>query len=80
MTQGIRDDKWREWRLDELGEPTNTTRLDANASRHGLMPRLYGQSNYYLDGRGLWVGVVPVQQVYCYDGDAVVFDGEVVHA
>lgn len=52
--QGIRDDKWREWRLDELGEPLNTERLNANQRRHGLMPRTPNDASLFLRGDGTW--------------------------
>ena len=73
--QGIRDDKWREWRLDELGEPLNTDRLNANQRRHGLMPRLSGNPTDVLTGGGAWTALDLVSSIVFYNGDAVSFGG-----
>jgi hypothetical protein len=51
-TGPLRDDKWREWPLDELGEPSNTARLDATQRRHGLLPKLSGDATEALLGDG----------------------------
>lgn len=55
MSAGLpRDDKWREWPLDEFGEPRNTERLNSNKQRHGLMPKLSGVATEALLGDGSW--------------------------
>jgi len=41
-------------KLDELGIPSNNTNLDATTSYHGLLPKLNGISNNYLNGVGSW--------------------------
>ena len=80
MADYNRDDKWREWRLDELGEPRNNERLNASKLRHGLMPRLSGDSGQYLTGLGVWTTLVPVTDIVCFEGDVVTYDGSVVYA
>lgn len=41
-------------RLDALGEPNDTTQLDATTDRHGLLPKLSGNSSEFLNGLGQW--------------------------
>jgi hypothetical protein len=41
-------------RLDELGNPTNITTLNATTGQHGLLPKLPGDASKYLDGTGQW--------------------------
>jgi len=40
--------------LDTLGAASNTTTLNANVTRHGLCPRLSGNSATYLSGTGVF--------------------------
>jgi hypothetical protein len=74
------DDKWREWRVDELGEATNTTRLDSNPRRHGLLPKLSGNATEALLGDGTWgtpINAVDTQTI-CIDGDVVTYNDDLV--
>lgn len=41
-------------KLDELGTPDDNTNLDATTGRHGLLPKLSGDSLEFLDGDGNW--------------------------
>lgn len=41
-------------KLDDLGTPDDNTDLDASSARHGLLPKLPGDSAKYLDGTGSW--------------------------
>jgi len=41
-------------KLDDLGAPDNNADLDSSTTRHGLLPILSGDSNYYLNGLGNW--------------------------
>lgn len=41
-------------RLDELGEPTDNTRLNASTTAHGLLLKLSGSSVDVLRGDGTW--------------------------
>ena len=41
-------------KLDDLATPDDNTDLDVSTSRHGLMPKLYDDGYYYLDGYGNW--------------------------
>jgi len=44
-------------KLDDLGTPDNNTDLDASTSRHGLLPKLSGNSAQFLNGNGAFSGV-----------------------
>jgi len=44
--------------LDELGEPSDNTNLNATTSKHGLLPKLSGDSEQFLNGDGEW-GALP---------------------
>lgn len=41
-------------KLDELDVPTDVTTLDSTINRHGLLPKLSGNTNTYLRGDGNW--------------------------
>jgi len=41
-------------KLDSLGEPDDTTNLNATTQRHGLLPKLPGSTGVYLRGDGTW--------------------------
>lgn len=43
-----------ELRLDELQPPLDNSDLDATTSAHGLLPKLSGNANEFLDGDGAW--------------------------
>lgn len=40
--------------LDDLAEPSDSTKLDASTERHGLLPKLSGVSEEVLRGDGTW--------------------------
>jgi hypothetical protein len=44
-------------KLDELATPTDNTNLNATATRHGLLPKLAGANNVFLNGLGQWVEI-----------------------
>ncbi len=56
-------------RLDNLLPPEDTTDLDATTSAHGLLPKLDGDSDHYLDGDGNWTSPI-VDAVMDSDFDA----------
>lgn len=41
-------------KLDGLAAPDDTTTLDASSSAHGLLPKLSGDAQQYLNGQGQW--------------------------
>lgn len=41
-------------KLDDLDEPDDNTDLDATTSAHGLLPKLTGEDDRYLDGTGVF--------------------------
>lgn len=41
-------------KLDELGEPGDNTNLNVSTEHHGLVPKLPGDSNKFLNGTGNW--------------------------
>lgn len=41
-------------KLDDLGTPDDNTDLNATTSRHGLLPKLPGNTGVYLRGDGTW--------------------------
>lgn len=41
-------------RLDELGQPTDNTRLNASTTAHGLLLKLDGNTAHFLRGDGAW--------------------------
>lgn len=41
-------------KLDDLDSPDDNTDLNSTESAHGLLPKLDGNSNHYLDGEGNW--------------------------
>ncbi len=53
-------------KLDELAAPTDVTTLNANATAHGLLPKLSNNANDFINGAGNWavpqgnrVGLMP---------------------
>jgi len=61
--------------LDSLGQPANGTLLDANTGRHGLFPRLSGNSNEYLDGVGNWTEPAGGNNATCEAGSSITLFG-----
>lgn len=43
-----------ELKLDDLGIPDDNTDLNASTTRHGLLSKLSGNSNEFMDGTGNW--------------------------
>lgn len=41
-------------KLDDLGAPDDNTDLNASATKHGLLPKLSGNSTDFLTGQGTW--------------------------
>jgi hypothetical protein len=41
-------------RLDTITAPTDSTSLDSSTDMHGLLPKLSGSSDYFMDGTGNW--------------------------
>lgn len=44
-------------KLDKLEEPDDNTKLDASINKHGLLPKLSGNSTTYLCGDGSWKSI-----------------------
>lgn len=57
--------------LDDLGIPSNSTDLDANTSRHGLLRRLSGNANQFLNGAGNWTVPPTGNAANCEAGSSV---------
>jgi hypothetical protein len=59
--------------LDELGDPTDNTALDATSGAHGLCPKLSGSASDALLGDGTWgiVGGAPPGAVVMWMTDTV---------
>jgi hypothetical protein len=45
-------------RLDTIAAPTDSTSLDASTDAHGLLPKLSGSSDQYMNGIGEWATVI----------------------
>lgn len=59
-------------KLDDLASPDDNTDLNAAITAHGLLPKLSGSSNEFLNGQGAFATVVAVEanDVANVEGDA----------
>jgi hypothetical protein len=51
-------------RLDTITAPTDSTSLDSSTDMHGLLPKLNGTSDNYLNGIGEWAYLLPSPALY----------------
>jgi len=59
-----------EIKLDDLAEPDDNTDLNASTSKHGLLPRLSGEADRFLDGYGNWSELFVSSEIDIQDGYA----------